>query len=208
MIMKTLIIIDVQNDFMPGGALAVSHGDEIVPIINEMQQHFDLVIATQDWHPENHSSFAKNHPGGKEFDVIDLNGQEQVLWPVHCVQNTTGADFHPELDTTKIEAIFRKGTDAEIDSYSGFFDNAHKKSTGLAGYLKEKGAHELYFCGLAADFCVFYSILDALGEGFSAYLIEDSTRAIDPEKFGEAKKSILEKGGRIIKASEIIEDKI
>ncbi len=207
MIMKTLIIIDVQNDFMPGGTLAVSYGDEIIPIINEMQQHFDLVIATQDWHPENHASFAKNHLNGKEFDVIDLNGQEQVLWPVHCVQNTTGADFHSELLTAKIEAIFRKGTDPKIDSYSGFYDNAHKKSTGLAGYLKEKGAQELYFCGLAADFCVFYSILDALGEGFSAYLIEDATRAIDPEKFSEAKKSIQEKGGRILRAADILEDK-
>jgi len=203
--MKTLIIIDVQNDFMPGGTLAVSQGDEIIPVINKLQQHFDLVIATQDWHPENHASFAKNHPDGKEFDVINLDGQEQVLWPVHCMQNTNGADFHPALRTAKIEAIFRKGTDPEIDSYSGFYDNAHKKSTGLAGYLREKGANELYFCGLAADFCVFCSILDALGEGFSAYLIEDATRAIDPEKFSEAKKNILEKGGKIIKSGTIFE---
>jgi len=204
MIMKTLIIIDVQNDFMPGGTLAVSQGEEIIPVINKLQQHFELVIATQDWHPKNHASFAKNHPDRKEFDVIDLNGLEQVLWPVHCVQNTNGADFHPELRTAKIEAIFRKGTDPEIDSYSGFYDNAHKKSTGLAGYLKEKGAKELYFCGLAADFCVFYSIMDALGEDFSAYLIEDATRAIDPEKFSEAKKTILEKGGDLFKSEDLL----
>jgi len=198
--MKTLVIIDVQNDFMPGGALAVSRGDEIVPIINKLQKQFDLVIATQDWHPENHSSFARNHTGANEFDVIELSGQEQVLWPAHCVQNTAGADFHPDLQTAAIEAIFRKGTDSKVDSYSGFYDNAHIKSTGLAGYLTEKGAKELYFCGLAADFCVFYSILDALKEGFSAYLIEDATRAIDASKLDEAKNEILEKGGKIINA--------
>ncbi|WP_031425889.1 bifunctional nicotinamidase/pyrazinamidase [Flavimarina sp. Hel_I_48] len=203
--MKTLVIIDVQNDFMPGGALAVPRGDEIVPIINKLQKHFDLVIATQDWHPENHSSFAENHPNGKEFEIIDLNGQAQVLWPVHCVQNTQGSELHPELQTSKIEAIFRKGTDHSVDSYSGFYDNAHIKSTGLAGYLREKGAKELYFCGLAADFCVFYSILDALEEGFSACLIEDATRAIDASKFDEAKNEILEKGGKIMHSEVIFE---
>ncbi|HEA28485.1 MAG TPA: bifunctional nicotinamidase/pyrazinamidase [Leeuwenhoekiella sp.] len=202
--MKALIIIDVQNDFMPGGALAVNEGDEIVPIINDLQQRFDLVIATQDWHPENHASFAKNHAGKKEFEVIDLEGKEQVLWPVHCVQNTVGAAFHTDLHTAKIEAIFRKGTDPKIDSYSGFYDNAHQKSTGLAGYLREKEIDELYFCGLAADFCVFYSILDALQEGFSTYLVEDATRPIDPEKFSEAKKTILKKGGGILQSSTLL----
>ena len=157
--MKTLIIIDVQNDFIPGGSLAVPGGDEIVPLINKLQNKFDWVIATQDWHPEKHSSFAINHEGKKEFETIDWKGQKQVLWPVHCVQNSQGANFHPDLETKKLEAIFRKGTDPEIDSYSGFYDNAHLKSTGLAGYLKEKGATELYFCGLSGRIlCLFLNL--------------------------------------------------
>lgn len=201
--MKTLVIIDVQNDFIPGGALAVPGGDEIVSLINDFQEKFDLVIATQDWHPENHSSFAANHTGKKEFEVITWKDQEQVLWPVHCVQGTEGAQFHADLNTSKIETIFRKGTNPGIDSYSGFYDNAHLKSTGLAGYLKEKGAEELYFCGLAAEYCVFFSIIDAIGEGFKAALIEDATRSLDASAFEKAKKTILEKGGIIIKAEDL-----
>jgi nicotinamidase/pyrazinamidase len=201
--MKTLVIIDVQNDFIPGGSLAVPEGDQIVALINKLQEEFDLVIATQDWHPRDHSSFAANHPGKNEFEKIELHGQEQVLWPVHCVQNSKGAEFHPDLKSAKIEAIFRKGISKEIDSYSGFYDNAHLKSTGLTGYLKEKGADELYFCGLAAEYCVYFSIIDALKEGFSATLIEDATRAISKEDFEKAKKSILHAGGKIITASEI-----
>jgi nicotinamidase/pyrazinamidase len=201
--MKTLVIIDVQNDFVPGGSLAVPEGDQIVALINKLQEEFDLVIATQDWHPRDHSSFAANHPGKNEFEKIELHGQEQVLWPVHCVQNSKGAEFHPDLKSAKIEAIFRKGISKEIDSYSGFYDNAHLKSTGLTGYLKEKGADELYFCGLAAEYCVYFSIIDALKEGFSATLIEDATRAISKEDFEKAKKSILHAGGKIITASEI-----
>ncbi|MGB8703993.1 MAG: bifunctional nicotinamidase/pyrazinamidase [Gillisia sp.] len=201
--MKTLIIIDVQNDFIPGGSLAVPGGDEIVPLINKLQNKFDLVIATQDWHPEKHSSFSINHQGKKEFETIDWKGQKQVLWPVHCVQNSEGANFHPDLETKKLEAIFRKGTDPEIDSFSGFYDNAHLKSTGLSGYLKEKGATELYFCGLAAEFCVYFSILDALKEGFDATLVEDATRALNAEDFEKAKSSILKNGGQIISSTEI-----
>ncbi|MEH6406085.1 MAG: bifunctional nicotinamidase/pyrazinamidase [Leeuwenhoekiella sp.] len=202
--MKALIIIDLQNDFIPGGSLAVPNGDEIVDVINKLQHKFDLVIATQDWHPENHSSFAKNHDGAKEFEIIDLNGLNQVLWPVHCVQSTHGAKFHPDLEVTKIETIFRKGTNPALDSYSGFFDNAHLKSTGLQGYLKDKGVTEVYFCGLAAEFCVFYSIKDAVESGFSAYLIEDATRALDTTEFLRAKSIILEMRGRIIDSSEIL----
>ncbi|WP_372917669.1 bifunctional nicotinamidase/pyrazinamidase [Salegentibacter sp.] len=202
--MKTLVIIDMQNDFVPGGALAVPQGDEIVSLINKLQNKFDLVIATQDWHPEEHASFAESHPGKEEFESIDLNGTDQILWPVHCVQNSEGAEFHPELENAKIEAIFRKGTDPEIDSYSGFYDNAHLKSTGLAGYLREKGAEELYFCGLAAEYCVYFSVKDALQEGFKAVLIEDATRALDQDDFEKAKKDILEKGGKIITSDEII----
>ncbi|MDR5591474.1 bifunctional nicotinamidase/pyrazinamidase [Christiangramia sp. SM2212] len=201
--MKTLIIIDVQNDFMPGGALAVSDGDKIVPLLNDIQQKFDLVIATQDWHPEKHASFATSHKNGNEFEVIDLNGIQQVLWPEHCIQNSYGAKFHSDLETSGIETIFRKGTDISIDSYSGFYDNAHLKSTGLTGYLREKGAKELYFVGLAAEYCVKFSILDALEEGFSATLIENGTRALSEDAFKNAKTDIVNKGGKIIDSSEL-----
>ena len=202
--MKALIIIDVQNDFIPGGALAVPNGDEIIELINQLQEKFDLVVATQDWHPENHASFAVNQPDGKEFDIIELNGEDQVLWPVHCVQNSTGAELHPDLKTDRIENIIQKGTNPKIDSYSGFYDNAHLKSTGLSEYLKEKGADQLYFCGLAGDFCVFYSVIDALEEGFTAYLIEDATRSLDGSEFVKAKNIIEEKGGKIIESSGLL----
>lgn len=201
--MKTLILIDVQNDFMPGGSLAVPQGNEIVPVINELLSKFDLIVATQDWHPGTHKSFASNHEGKNVFEIIDLNGLEQKLWPDHCVQNTPGADLHPKLETGSIEAIFRKGMDPEIDSYSGFYDNGHKKSTGLAGYLREKGATDLYFCGLAADICVYFTLMDALQEGFSANLIEDASRPLDVEGFEKIKEIIQEKGGRIINSADL-----
>lgn len=201
--MKALVIIDVQNDFIPGGALAVPKGDEIVSLINKLQPKFDLVIATQDWHPKNHASFAISHPGKSEFEEIYLNGIPQILWPVHCVHNTRGADFHANLETANIEAIFRKGTNSEIDSYSGFYDNEHLKSTGLSGYLQEKGITELYFCGLAAEYCVYFSVKDALNEGFKTFLIEDATRALDNLAFEKAKKDIIENGGKIIISEEI-----
>lgn len=201
--MKTLIIVDAQNDFMPGGALEVKNGDQIIPIINRMLPKFDLVVATQDWHPETHKSFAINHEGRKEFEVIDLNGLEQTLWPPHCIQGSPGADLHPDLDTKPVEAIFRKGMDAEIDSYSGFYDNGHRKSTGLAGYLKEKGAKELFFCGLAADICVFFTLIDALKEGFSATLIEDAAIPLKIDSYDQIRKEIREKGGRIISSEEL-----
>jgi nicotinamidase/pyrazinamidase len=196
--MKTLVIVDAQVDFMPGGALEVKNGDSIVPVINQILPEFELVVATQDWHPKEHKSFAVNHPGKKEFEQIDLNGLEQKLWPVHCVQGTKGADFHPNLEIKPIEAIFRKGMDPEIDSYSGFFDNGHKKITGLGGYLKERGAVDLYFCGLAADICVYFSLLDALKEGFNATLIEDAAVPLLPEAFDKIREDIIGKGGRII----------
>lgn len=200
--MKTLIIIDVQNDFVPGGALEVPRGDEILPLINRLQHKFELVVATQDWHPWDHSSFAASHRGKKEFEIITWKGAQQVLWPVHCVQNTQGSKIHSALETSRIEAIFRKGTHIEIDSYSGFNDNAHLKSTGLAGYLKEKEAKDLYFCGLAAEYCVYFSIIDALEEGFNATLIEDATRALDSAQYEKARKHIIEKGGIIINSSQ------
>lgn len=195
--MRALVIIDVQNDFIPGGALAVPEGGEIVELINKLRHKFDLVIATQDWHPEEHSSFAVNHPEKEEFEKIEWRGNEQVLWPVHCLQNSWGAKLHPNLTTSRIEAIFRKGTDPEIDSYSAFYDNARLKTTGLAGYLKEKGVEELYFCGLAAEICVYFSVMDALEEGFDSTIIEDATRALNPADFEIAKKNMLEKGGKI-----------
>ncbi|MGE3608358.1 MAG: bifunctional nicotinamidase/pyrazinamidase [Bacteriovoracaceae bacterium] len=201
--MKTLIIIDVQNDFLPGGQLAVPHSEGIVNIINRIQSKFDLILATQDWHPLNHQSFASNHSEKKVFDKIMLHGLEQILWPNHCVQNTEGANFPKELQTSRIEAIFRKGTDPEIDSYSAFYDNGHRKSTGLSGYLKEKKFTELYFCGLAADVCVYSTITDAVAEGFECYLIEDATAPLDLHHYQELKQKMERMNVRIINSSSI-----
>ncbi len=202
--MRSLVIIDVQNDFMPGGRLEVPHGDMVVTVINRLQAHFDLVVATQDWHPRNHSSFASNHPGKRPFDKTDLQGIEQVLWPDHCVQGTTGADFHPALETFKVAAVFRKGMNPEVDSYSGFYDNLHKVNTGLAGYLRAKDIKELYFCGLAADICVYFTIMDALKEGFSATLVEDASRPLDYESFPLIKNQMIKAGANIINSSEFV----
>lgn len=201
--MKALVIVDAQIDFMPGGALAITNGDSIVPVINKLLPEFELVVATQDWHPANHASFASNHQGKKPFDIIELFGMDQVLWPDHCVQGTKGAEFHPEMETLKITAIFRKGINPEIDSYSGFFDNSHLHSTGLAGYLREKGATELYFCGLAADICVYFTIIDALNEGFKAVLVEDATCPLNPDEFVKIRKELQEKGVEIMQGSMI-----
>lgn len=200
--MKALLLIDIQNDFLPGGALAVPDGDVIIPIINQLQPQFDLVIATQDWHPQGHKSFASNHAGKKVFEKIDLDGLEQVLWPDHCVQGTAGAEFSKQLDMKKVEAVFRKGTNADIDSYSGFYDNGHRKSTGLADYLRGKNIQQVYMAGLAGDYCVYYSAKDALKEGFDTYIIEDATRPINREGFEQAKKDILQLGGKVILSAE------
>ncbi|MCM4155110.1 bifunctional nicotinamidase/pyrazinamidase [Gramella sp. AN32] len=199
--MNTLIIIDVQNDFMPGGKLPVPAGDEVLPVINGLQPKFELVVSTQDWHPKGHASFATSH-GASEFETIKINGLDQILWPEHCIQDSEGAQFHPELKTDRIESIFRKGTSPKIDSYSGFYDNAHLKSTGLSGYLKDKGASQLYFTGLAGDYCVYYSVKDALAEGFEVFLIEDATRPIDEKNFEKVKIDILRRGGKIIQSKD------
>jgi nicotinamidase/pyrazinamidase len=201
--MKTLILIDVQNDFMPGGSLEVPHGNMVVPVINKVQSYFDLVVATQDWHPKNHKSFASNHYGKKSFDKIVLNGVLQTLWPDHCIQGSSGAELHHDIDSNRIAAIFRKGMDPEVDSYSGFFDNNRQLCTGLAGYLKEKGTSEIYFCGLASDICVYYTILDSIQEGFSATLIEDASRPLYVEKFDDIKCEIAKLGVHIINSSEL-----
>ena len=177
--MRALVLVDIQNDFVPGGALAVRGGDEIIEIANDLQLRFDLVVATQDWHPADHGSFAANHPGTKPGDVIDLNGLRQVLWPVHCVQETPGALFVGPLHTGRIDRVFQKGTDPTIDSYSGFFDNGHRKSTGLADYLKSRGVTDVYVAGLATDYCVKFTALDARKLGFNTFLIEDACRGVN-----------------------------
>lgn len=193
---KALIIVDMQNDFLPGGSLAVSGGDEIIPLINSLQKQFDLVVATQDWHPADHKSFASSHSEKKEYEVIDLDGLSQVLWPDHCVQGTKGAAFSSELNDLKIEAIFRKGMDREIDSYSGFYDNGRRKNTGMAGYLKDRGIKTIYICGIAADFCVYYTAIDGIDLGFEVYIIEDAVRAIDSKGYQTAMKDFEERGGK------------
>lgn len=202
--MIALAIVDVQNDFMPGGQLEVPKGHTIVPLINRLQKYFDLVVATQDWHPKSHKSFASNHTNKKPFDEISLNGMKQILWPDHCIQGSKGAEFHPDLEINKIAAIFRKGMDPEIDSYSGFYDNNHQISTGLSGYLKEKEISEIHFCGLAGDICVYHTIKDSLKEGFSATLIEDVSPPLSIDAFAKIKNELRKTGVRIIKSNEIL----
>jgi nicotinamidase/pyrazinamidase len=177
--MNTLILVDLQNDFCPGGALAVPQGDEVVAVANRLQPSFDLVVATQDWHPAGHASFAANHPGKSPGDVIELDGLQQVLWPVHCVQGTAGAELHPDLDRHRITRVFQKGTDCSIDSYSGFFDNGHRKATGLGDYLKGRGVTHVYVCGLATDYCVKFTALDAVELGLQTHLILDGCRGVE-----------------------------
>jgi nicotinamidase/pyrazinamidase len=174
-----LLVVDVQNDFMPGGALAVPNGDEVVPVINQLVARFENVVLTQDWHPRRHASFASAHPGKKPFETIELAYGAQVLWPDHCVQGTSGAVFHPDLNVTKAQLVIRKGHHAGIDSYSAFLEADRKTTTGLAGYLKERGLGKLHVCGLATDFCVAWSALDAVAAGFDTTVIEEACRAID-----------------------------
>ncbi len=186
---KALIMVDLQNDFCAGGKLAVPGGDEVIPIANQLQSHFDLVIATKDWHPQDHTSFASNHPGYEIGDVVEVGGIPQILWPNHCVQNSKGAEWHPVLKTEAITQVFYKGTDKNIDSYSAFFDNKHLRSTGLSDYLLSQQIEEVYIMGLATDYCVKYSTLDAIHLGFHVYVIEDACRGV--ELFaGDIKQSI------------------
>jgi nicotinamidase/pyrazinamidase len=204
--MKTLILVDVQNDFMQGGPLEVPHGNMIVPVINRILGHFDLVVATQDWHPKKHKSFASNNIGKKPFEIVELNGIKQTLWPDHCIQGSIGAELYNDIESNRIAAIFRKGMDPDIDSYSGFYDNNHQLTTGLSGYLKDKGVSEVYFCGLAADICVYYTILDSIRECFSATLIEDASSPLNPDKFDDIKCELAKLGVRIITSSAIHEN--
>jgi nicotinamidase/pyrazinamidase len=176
---EALIVIDVQNDFCPGGALAVSGGDEVVPVINRLIERFEHVVLTQDWHPAGHSSFASTHPGKEPFSSIDMPYGPQTLWPDHCVQGTKGAEFHPDLVWTKAELVVRKGFRKAIDSYSAFFENDHRTPTGLGGYLRERGVTKVTLAGLATDYCVAYSALDAAKLGLEVTVIMEASRAID-----------------------------
>jgi nicotinamidase/pyrazinamidase len=174
-----LVVIDVQNDFCPGGALAVAEGDAVVPVINRLSERFAHVVLTQDWHPAGHSSFASSHPGSAPFETIDMPYGPQTLWPDHCVQGAPGAAFHPKLETDRAELIIRKGFDGAIDSYSAFYENDRRTPTGLVGYLHERGLKRVFLAGLATDYCVFYSAVDARREGFETIVIEAGCRAID-----------------------------
>ena len=203
--MNALILVDLQNDFVLGGALPVPQGDQVVVTCNELQERFDLVVATQDWHPPNHGSFAANHPGKRIGDLIDLNGLPQILWPVHCVQNTPGAAFVPGLDTRRIARVFQKGTDPAIDSYSGFFDNGHRKATGLADYLEFRGATDVYVAGLATDYCVKFTALDARQLGFGTHIVVDACRGVNlkPGDVDRAIEEMRRAGVKVTNSGEI-----
>ena len=197
-----LIVIDVQNDFCPGGALAVTGGDAVVSVANRLMQHFDHVVLTQDWHPADHSSFAANNPGNDPFSLIDMPYGPQVLWPVHCVQGTAGAAFHKDLETDRANLIIRKGYRSQIDSYSAFFENDHATTTGLAGYLRERAVEHLVMVGLVTDFCVRFSAVDAVKLGFRVTLLEDGCRAIDLDGSLAAARAELSENGVIVTVSD------
>ena len=184
-----LLLVDIQNDFLPGGSLAVPRGNEILPVANQLMQDFDHVIATQDWHPSNHGSFAANHVGAEVGTKIELDGLEQILWPVHCVQNSPGADFSSELDRDKIAHVVQKGTNPLVDSYSGFFDNARRQATGLEDYLREQSIDQLHLIGLATDYCVKFTALDAVDLGFKTILHESGVRGVNLNE-GDSKEAI------------------
>ncbi|WP_212524986.1 bifunctional nicotinamidase/pyrazinamidase [Actibacterium sp. MT2.3-13A] len=192
---EALIVVDVQNDFCPGGALAVPGGDEVVPEINALLDDFALRVFTQDWHPADHSSFASNHPGHKPFEVIEMPYGGQVLWPDHCVQDTRGAAFHPDLDTSKADHVLRKGFRPGIDSYSAFFENDRETETGLDDYLRERGITAVTIVGLATDFCVQYTALDAVHLGYKVTVLEHACRGIDLDgSLEDARLSMLDAG--------------
>ena len=198
---SALIIIDMQNDFCTGGALAVKDGEKIIKCINGAQKEFETIILTQDWHPQEHSSFASNH-SAEPYTKVEMVYGPQILWPDHCVQGSTGANFHKNLNTNKSDLILRKGSNPKIDSYSAFFENDKNTTTGLEGYLKKKDIKQLYLCGLAFDYCVFYSALDGVKLGFEVFVFQDLTKAIDLNNSKKiAKKSMIEKGIKLIKFS-------
>jgi nicotinamidase/pyrazinamidase len=201
-----LLVIDVQNDFCPGGTLPVPEGNLVVPVINRVMAAFVSVVATRDWHPPGHVSFASSHPGFKEYDTVKVNGLDQMLWPEHCVQGSAGAALHPELNQKSLRLILHKGMGKEMDSYSAFYENDRKTSTGLAAYLREVGVQDVWLCGLAADICVFYSAMDAMQLGFGVFIIEDGTRGVD-QPVGNVLRTMneMEKAGAaIIRSSDIL----
>ncbi len=202
---NALILVDIQNDFLPGGALAVPEGDVIIPVVNRLQPLFELVLATQDWHPPDHGSFAASHPGHQPGDCIDLNGLRQILWPTHCVQGTRGAEFAASLDTRRVAQVFRKGTDRAIDSYSGFFDNGHRKATGLGDYLKHRAISRLCLAGLATDYCVKFTALDAISLGFRTTLVADACRGVNlqPDDSVKALRELEQAGVEITTSAQL-----
>ena len=191
--MKVLLLVDLQNDFMPGGALAVNEGDEVVAIANELMasSNYDYVVATQDWHPVDHGSFADNHEGRNVFDMVDLNGLDQILWPVHCVQDTKGAEFNKDLNIDGIDHIFPKGTDPTVDSYSGFFDNGKRNQTELVGFLNQLSIDEIDVMGLATDYCVKFTALDSVACGYKTRLLLSGCRAVNMNA-GDDHKALIE----------------
>lgn len=203
--MKALIVVDIQNDFLPGGALGVKEGYQIIPIVNDLIGQFELIVATQDWHPSEHGSFASNHTNKSPGDKIILHGLNQILWPDHCVQHSSGSEFGKDLEITRFNKVFQKGTNVHIDSYSGFFDNGKKKATGLDNFLKEHGIHEVFIVGLATDYCVKFTALDAAELGYDTYVIADATKAVNLQKgdFERAIEELRSNGIHVIQSSEI-----
>lgn len=202
---SALIIVDVQNGFTPGGHLAVANADQIISKINQLAQYFDNVVLTQDWHPENHVSFAVNHPGYQPFDTVQLAYGPQVLWPAHCIQGTEDAAFHPELNAPHAQLIIRKGFHAEIDSYSAFMEADHQTSTGLAGYLKERGIDSVFIVGIATDFCVAWTAMDACKLGFNTFVVSDASKGIDLQgSLQQAWQKMLAHGVKRIYVNDIV----
>jgi nicotinamidase/pyrazinamidase len=203
--MRALLLIDLQYDFCPGGALAVARGDETIPVANRLIPRFTTIVATQDWHPKDHGSFAVNHPGVKPYDLGELAGLPQVMWPAHCVQGTRGAELHKKLDRNLITEVFRKGTDPAIDSYSGFYDNGHRKSTGLGDWLKARDAEELVILGLATDYCVKFTALDARQLGFNVTVVSDGCRGVnlDPADSDKAFAEMRAAGATVVDSAAI-----
>jgi len=203
--MRALLVVDIQNDFCPGGALAVPDGDTIITTVNKLVNVFDAVIQTQDWHPADHSSFASAHDGLEPYDTVEMNYGTQVLWPDHCVQGSMGAEFHPELNTLKTQVIIRKGFRKAIDSYSTFFENDQETTTGLTGYLNQRGITDLYTVGLATDFCVKWSILDGIDEGFNMHIVEDAVKGIDLDgSLDAAWDEMKEQGVNIVTSDDLL----
>lgn len=203
--MKALLIIDVQNDFCPGGALEVPDGDQIIPVINALSDTFDVVIQTQDWHPEGHSSFASSHNGKEPFETIEMPYGNQVLWPDHCVQGSDGAEFHPDLETNRSQLIIRKGFRKEIDSYSAFYENDETTTTGLSGYLRERNIDTLYAVGLATDFCVKWSVIDGMEEGFDVFVVKDAIKGIDIDgSVDQAWQEMLDAGAEKVSSEDLL----